>query len=39
MVDLGRWFRGEYAVAGEAAVAFDPDLEAGTEGGDPGHED
>jgi hypothetical protein len=26
MVDLGRWFRGEYVVAGEAAVAFDPDL-------------
>ena len=26
MVDLGRWFRGEYVVAGEAAVAFDPEL-------------
>jgi endogenous inhibitor of DNA gyrase (YacG/DUF329 family) len=26
MVDLGRWLRGEYVVAGEAAVAFDPDL-------------
>jgi endogenous inhibitor of DNA gyrase (YacG/DUF329 family) len=35
MVDLGRWFRGEYVVAGEAAVAFDPDLMPGDEGGDP----
>ena len=26
MVDLGRWFQGEYVVAGGAAVAFDPDL-------------
>jgi endogenous inhibitor of DNA gyrase (YacG/DUF329 family) len=36
MVDLGRWFRGEYVVAGEAAVAFDPDLAdaAGAEGED-----
>lgn len=46
MVDLGRWFRGEYVVAGEAAVAFDPDAlpaerverapeDAGDEGGLP----
>ena len=25
MVDLGRWFRGEYAVAGEPAVDLDPE--------------
>jgi len=24
MVDLGRWFRGEYVVAGEDAIALDP---------------
>ena len=25
MVDLGRWFRGEYVVAGEDAIALDPE--------------
>ena len=25
MVDLGRWFRGEYAVAGEDAIEMDPE--------------
>lgn len=26
MVDLGRWFRGEYVVAGEDAIALDPEF-------------
>ena len=25
MVDLGRWFRGEYVLAGEDAIAIDPE--------------
>lgn len=25
MVDLGRWFQGEYVVAGEDAIALDPE--------------
>ena len=25
MVDLGRWFRGDYVVAGEDAIAIDPE--------------
>ena len=25
MVDLGRWFRGEYVVAGEDAIEMDPE--------------
>lgn len=25
MVDLGRWFTGEYVVAGEDAIAIDPE--------------
>jgi hypothetical protein len=25
MVDLGRWFRGEYVVVGEDAIALDPE--------------
>ncbi len=25
MVDLGRWFQGEYVVAGEDAIAIDPE--------------
>ncbi|MDA1194256.1 MAG: DNA gyrase inhibitor YacG [Planctomycetota bacterium] len=25
MVDLGRWFRGQYAIPGEPAIALDPE--------------
>jgi hypothetical protein len=25
MVDLGRWFQGQYVVAGEDAIALDPE--------------
>ena len=25
MVDLGRWFRGEYVIAGEDAIEMDPE--------------